>query len=74
MPNKLELEYPDGRVESMMKCTGLPVPKGTIIRQYTGGGGGYGLPEERDPAAVRQDLQEGFITEEHAREHYPHAF
>ena len=73
LPNKLELEYPDGRVESMMKCTGLPVPKGTIIRQYTGGGGGYGLPEERDPAAVRKDLQEGFITEEHAREHYPHA-
>jgi len=74
LPNKLELEYPDGRVESMMKCTGLPVPKGTIIRQYTGGGGGYGLPEERDPALVRKDLQEGFITEEHAREHYPHAF
>jgi N-methylhydantoinase B len=74
LPNKLEVEYPDGRVESMMKCTGLPVPKGTIIRQYTGGGGGYGLPEERDPTAVRKDLQEGFITEEHAREHYSHAF
>ena len=74
LPNKLEIEYPDGRVESMMKCTGLPVPKGTIIRQFTGGGGGYGPAEERDPAAVRKDLQEGFITEEHAREHYSHAF
>ncbi|MCS5659139.1 MAG: hydantoinase B/oxoprolinase family protein, partial [Dehalococcoidia bacterium] len=74
LPNKLEIEYPDGRIESMMKCTGLPVPKGTIIRQYTGGGGGYGPAEERDPTAVRKDLQEGFITEEHAREHYSHAF
>ena len=36
-------------------------------------GGGYGDPAERDPEAVR-DLREGYITEAHAREHYPHAF
>jgi N-methylhydantoinase B len=32
--------------------------KGEIIEVITGGSGGYGPPEERDPEAVRRDVAE----------------
>ena len=35
-----------------------------------GGGGGYGPPLERNPAAVATDVREGYISAGHAREHY----
>ena len=41
---------------------------------HCGGGGGYGPPSERDPERCSTDVREGYITEEHARRHYPHAF
>jgi N-methylhydantoinase B len=34
------------------------------------GGGGLGAPTERDPEAVRQDVLEGFVSPEQAREVY----
>ena len=71
--NGFTIEYPDGRIEKRNKVTGLPVPKGTVVKIHCGGGGGYGPPSERDPEAVRRDLEEGYISEEHARRYYPHA-
>ena len=56
------------------KATRLLVPKGATLELYTGGGGGYRPAGERDPEAVRADVREGYVSEEHAREHYPHAF
>ncbi len=35
-----------------------------------GGGGGYGDPMQRDPEAVRRDLENGLITESYAKKHY----
>jgi N-methylhydantoinase B len=46
----------------------VPVRTEVIVR--TGGGGGWGDPLERDPMAVRADVQEGFISARSAREHY----
>lgn len=74
LANRLELTYPDGRIEARGKVTDLPLPKGTQICIRSGGGGGYGKPSERDPTLVHADLRNGLITEAHAREHYPHAF
>jgi N-methylhydantoinase B len=37
---------------------------------YSAGGGGYGLPWERDPARVKHDLDEGWITAERAENVY----
>ncbi len=34
------------------------------------GGGGYGDPFDRDPEAVAQDVREGHVTLDHAREDY----
>ena len=66
-PNSGVIRYPDGRREPVAKATGLRVPKGTVYELRCGGGGGYGPPAERDPALVRDDLREGYITEAHAR-------
>ncbi len=74
VPNTADLVLPDGSSRRFGKITRLLCPKGSTLRLHTGGGGGYGPPEERDPAAVRADLREGYVSEEHARRFYPHAF
>ena len=67
------VRMPDGSGIAIGKSTRTLVPKGATFELHTGGGGGYGPAAERDPAAVREDLVEGYITEAHAREHYPDA-
>jgi N-methylhydantoinase B len=69
----LLLTRPNGTTQWLAKDTAVFVEKGATMELRTGGGGGWGPPLERDPEAVRQDLREGYISEEHAREHYPHA-
>jgi N-methylhydantoinase B len=39
---------------------------GDRVRVGTPGGGGYGLPSERDPEAVRRDVRLGYYTAEQA--------
>jgi N-methylhydantoinase B len=73
-PNALEVVLPDGTSRSYGKATRVPVPKGSTVHLFTGGGGGYGPASERDPEAVRRDLREEYISEAYAREHFPHAF
>jgi N-methylhydantoinase B len=73
-PNALEVITPDGTSTSLSKATRFRVPRGSTVHLHTGGGGGYGPPSERDPEAVHRDVREGYVSEDHAREHYPHAF
>ncbi len=47
-----------------------PVPVNAEVIVRTGGGGGWGDPLERDPAAVRADVEEEFISSASAREDY----
>jgi N-methylhydantoinase B len=72
--NNAALRRPDGSRSYFGKATRLPVPEGATIELYNGGGGGYGPASERDPQAVRDDVREGYFTEEFSRRHYPHAF
>lgn len=74
VPNRVTVNYPDGRVIRTTKVTGLDLPKGTLVELLCGGGGGYGEPSQRDPRDVRRDVLLGNISEEKAREYYPHAF
>ena len=74
LPNSNSLRLADGTRKEFAKATRLHVPKGATLELTCGGGGGYGPPRERDPAAIREDIREGYITEDHARRHYPHAF
>ena len=73
-PNDGAIRYPDATRRTINKATRVRVPKGATLDLFSGGGGGYGPPAERDPAAVLSDLREGYISEAHAREHYGHAF
>lgn len=73
-PNAVALQYPDGTRKEFAKITRLEMPKGSVFEVRTGGGGGYGDPALRRPEDVRFDLEQGYVTEAHAREHYPHAF
>jgi N-methylhydantoinase B len=73
-PNAGVLRLPDGTRRPFAKATRMKVPKGATLELHSGGGGGYGPPSERDPEAVRADVREGYISGEHARHHYPHAF
>ena len=54
----------------MWKVNHLPVEKGTLVTAHTGGGGGYGVPFQRDPEQVRQDLFDGYITPQSAEHDY----
>lgn len=53
-----------------LKANALPVKKGDIVRLTASGGGGYGEPAERDPEAIRHDIENGYISVEHARAQY----
>ena len=37
----------------------VPVPSGSVIHVLSGGGGGWGDPDSRDPAAIDADRNEG---------------
>jgi len=47
-----------------------PLQEGESFEMYTGGGGGYGEPLERDPNAVLKDVIEGYVSLPKARDEY----
>jgi len=69
--SRLELHQADGSIREIeMYLVDHPLRSGDAVRLITPGGGGFGSPTERDPAKVRADLDDGFITEKFARDHY----
>ncbi len=44
------------------KVSAFPVETGDVVMMESSGGGGFGDPLERDPAAVAADLAEGYVT------------
>ncbi len=47
-----------------------PLAEGDTVTHYTPGGGGYGDPFTRDPAAVQHDVRAGFVSLEAAEKAY----
>jgi len=69
--NSVKLLYPDGEEYlplSLDLITG--VPQGTIYRQLAGGGGGYGDPRKRPVESVAEDVRNGVISVDVARDAY----
>ena len=60
----------DGQEQSLLKVNNLPLEAASVVTTYTGGGGGFGDPLERDPDHVRQDALAGFVTREGAERDY----
>ncbi|HVO42443.1 MAG TPA: hydantoinase B/oxoprolinase family protein, partial [Aggregatilineales bacterium] len=47
-----------------------PLMKGDRVSARSTGGGGWGDPRERDPELIREDIRNGFLTTEQARDRY----
>ncbi|MGH7095227.1 MAG: hydantoinase B/oxoprolinase family protein [Stellaceae bacterium] len=56
--------YSDGRAPRAIKTkeTGLVMHPGDRLVLESGGGGGWGDPDERNPAATAADVKAGFVT------------
>jgi N-methylhydantoinase B len=52
------------------KVTAFPLRRGDIVWLRSAGGGGYGDPLNRAPMLVLEDVSQGYISVEHARERY----
>lgn len=53
-----------------LRAVGVELEPGDVVTVVTGGGGGYGPPLERDPAAVAADVADGYVSAEQAAERY----
>ncbi len=60
----------DGELEALPPCATITLNSGETVVSYTGGGGGYGRPWERAAETVREDVIEGYVSLEKARETY----
>jgi N-methylhydantoinase B len=49
-------------LQTNSKFTNLPLDAGDALLVESGGGGGYGPPNERDPALVSRDVEFGYAS------------
>ena len=68
-PNSL-IAYPDTDREWPVSTKRVPVSVGDTFRVVTAGGGGHGLPSEREPSAVLEDVRDGYVSRAAADEIY----
>jgi N-methylhydantoinase B len=54
----------------MLKVNAHPLAAGSVVELNTGGGGGYGNPNERDPERVRTDVLDGYVSRAAAASDY----
>ncbi|OPX80793.1 MAG: Hydantoinase B/oxoprolinase [Pelotomaculum sp. PtaB.Bin013] len=64
------IKIPGGKREEIPGKVTREVPGGTTIILETAGGGGFGKPSGRNPAAVRQDVKNGLVSSTAALEDY----
>jgi N-methylhydantoinase B len=69
-PNYVEIIRTDGSKERYSVANALTLNTDDVIRIMTGTGAGWGRPEERDIERIKDDLKNGFITEEQAQKYY----
>lgn len=69
--NVLKLTTPDGEdITPRNKDLITGLPSGTVYYQQAGGGGGYGDPKKRPRETVREEVRNGVISAEAARDTY----
>ena len=61
---------PGSNGEKLASKETRPIEKGDILSFRLSGAGGYGPPAKRDPAAIAEDIADGFVTHERARADY----
>lgn len=68
--NIVEFRPTGGEPRRYAFVSGLQTKAGDVIRVITGNGGGYGDPLRRDRARVAEDVRNGLVSPERAREIY----
>ena len=69
--NEMEFKFPDGsRHRPKSKEIVSDIPRGTILRQIAGGGGGYGDPYLRPAEQVVREVRNGTLSFQKAQEEY----
>ncbi len=69
-PNYVEVIRTSGERTRLAFASGVRLDAGDVVRIVTGNGAGWGSPTQRDPAAIRSDIREGYVTPERARQVY----
>lgn len=69
-PATVVLKTPDGKSRNLPSKGAFEAPAGSVVDLVTPGSGGFGAPEERDPAAIGRDLLDGYVTPEEVRKIY----
>ena len=69
-PAKVRLELPDGTTRVLNSKGGFFVPPGGRVVLDAPGAGGFGPPAGRDPARLREDLLDGYVSPEAAARDY----
>lgn len=67
--NFIEVIKPEGK-ETYSFVSGLSVTTDDVIRVITSSGAGYGDPKQRSRDAVQEDVKNGLVSEQDAREIY----
>ena len=52
------------------KVGGVALQRGDVVTVETSGGGGFGVPSERDPAAIQADVETGYVSAASATSDY----
>ena len=68
--NRNYLRKKDGTLVSQPACATIQLESGERLVTYCSGGGGYGDPWERAPERVKNDVSEGYVSLERAKEVY----
>lgn len=61
---------PHGQPKRLVSKGVDELKRGDRVRIVTPGGGGFGPPAAREPAALARDLRDGKVSEAHVRAHY----
>ena len=70
MPPNVNIKIPNEEEKNLLKANGLQVKRGTVLTTYTGGGGGFEEPLERDPENVLNDVKNRYVSIEEAKRDY----
>lgn len=69
--NHISITFPDGTLRVGAAKENIEgIPPGSVFHKRAGGGGGFGPPEERPMEIVWDDVRNGFVSVESAKEDY----
>jgi N-methylhydantoinase B len=69
-PTRNYLRRPSSELRELGGLVQLQLAPDESITGISCGGGGYGAPTDRDPARVKHDVDEGYVTRQHAEAVY----